>query len=359
MVIHFLCEVQTDYLIIGQGISGTFLSHYLLQAGKSVMVVDDGKANSASRVASGMINPVTGRRVVRSWMIEDLLPFAEEAYEQISADVNEEIAKAVNLYTFHGNEQMSSVWRERIDEGEEYLQTADSEGWDDYFMFNHGVGITYPCMTVSLAKLLPAWRVILKQRSSLLEDTFEQDECVVSDAGVSYKGIEAKKLIFCNGVAAARSEYFKRLPFALSKGEALVVKTPDLPQTGIYKHGMNLVPMGDEMFWLGSSFEWGFKDELPSDDFLTRCKTTLDKWLKLPYEVMEHRASIRPGCIDRRPMVGLHPVHNNVGILNGMGTKGCSLAPYFAHELLQHLLYGTAINEKASVLRFEKILSKG
>lgn len=322
------------------------------------MVLDNSKPNSASRVASGMINPVTGRRVVRSWMIEELLPFAEEAYEQIGEEIGMQVATPVNLYTFHGNDQMANVWRERVDEGEEYLQVSNSEGWEQYFNFSYGVGITYPCMIVSLARLLPAWRSVLKEKGCLLEDDFIQDECQVSEKGVRYKGIEADKLIFCSGVAAAESKHFRKLPFALSKGEAVIVKIPGLPPNGIYKHGLNLIPIGEDLFWLGSSFEWGYKDEAPGVDFLRRANDTLDKWLKLPYEILEHRAAIRPGCIDRRPIVGMHPLLSNIGILNGMGTKGCSLAPYFAHQLTEHLVNGNPINEKASISRFEKILSR-
>jgi hypothetical protein len=41
-----------------------------------------------------------------------------------------------------------------------------------------------------------------------------------------------------------------------------------------------------------------------------------------------------------------------------MGTKGCSLAPYFAHELVEHLVHGKPINPLADVQRFKNILSR-
>jgi hypothetical protein len=47
-----------------------------------------------------------------------------------------------------------------------------------------------------------------------------------------------------------------------------------------------------------------------------------------------------------------------VGILNGMGTKGCSLAPFFARQLTDHLVYGIPIARDADVARFKKILAK-
>src|SRR5215204_1571960 len=66
---------HTEFLIIGQGISGTWLSYYLQKANKSFVVIDNDQPNSASRVAAGIINPVTGRRIVKTWMIDELLSF--------------------------------------------------------------------------------------------------------------------------------------------------------------------------------------------------------------------------------------------------------------------------------------------
>ncbi len=71
-----------DYIIVGGGISGTFLSYYLLKKDQKIMVIDEAKANTSSAVASGVINPVTGRRLVTTWMIDELLPFAVNAYSE-------------------------------------------------------------------------------------------------------------------------------------------------------------------------------------------------------------------------------------------------------------------------------------
>lgn len=355
----FFASVQVDYLIIGQGISGTFLSYELLKAGKSLMVVDKYDSTTASRVASGMINPVTGRRLARTWIIEDLLPFAEGAYAEIGEFLGIEAARQVRILNFHATEQMSSAWYDRVDEGEEYLQHLhDAHLWEPYFNFNHGIGVTDPCFKVDLDKLLPVWRIYLKGKESLLEEGFSINDCEIGEKGINYKGVLAEKIIFCDGVAGSTNPYFKNLPFALSKGEAITVNIPDLPQGDIYKQGMNLVPLGDDKFWVGSSFEWNYPHAKATEDFRQKVITLLDKWLKLPYEIVDHQASIRPGCMERRPFVGMHPLHPRVGIFNGMGTKGCSLAPYFAHQFTEHLLHGKEIHPKAHITRYEKLLSR-
>jgi len=54
----------------------------------------------------------------------------------------------------------------------------------------------------------------------------------------------------------------------------------------------------------------------------------------------------------------LHPHQKNIRILNGMGTKGCSLAPFFANQLVDQLLRKGEITPEADIKRFQKILAK-
>ncbi len=84
----------------------------------------------------------------------------------------------------------------------------------------------------------------------------------------------------------------------------------------------------------------------------------LKYWLKIPFEIADHLASVRPANMERRPFVGLHPKYSSVAILNGMGTKGCSLAPFFARQLTDNLTEGKPIYADADVKRFEKILAR-
>ena len=83
------------------------------------------------------------------------------------------------------------------------------------------------------------------------------------------------------------------------------------------------------------------------------------EWLRVPFRVVEHIAALRPATLERRPFVGFHPLYPAVGILNGMGTKGCSLAPYFARQLVQQMVSGVGIQADADILRFRKALGRG
>ena len=109
---------------------------------------------------------------------------------------------------------------------------------------------------------------------------------------------------------------------------------------------------------LGSNYQWSFSDPEPHKEFYEQAERHLKAWLKIPFKILEHKAALRPATLERRPFVGLHPHQRNIGILNGMGTKGCSLAPYFASQLVDRLLRKKEITPEADIKRFQKILAR-
>jgi glycine/D-amino acid oxidase-like deaminating enzyme len=205
---------------------------------------------------------------------------------------------------------------------------------------------------------MSGWREELKLNNTLLDEHFDLKDLTIESSFVTYKNIKAKKIIFCDGVNGAENPWFKLLPYAPNKGEALIVEIDDLPRNNIYKTNMSIVPWKENFFWVGSTYEWKFEHSNPTEAFRKKTEALLKQWLKVSYKVVEHLASVRPANIERRPFVGLHPVHSQIGVLNGMGTKGCSLGPYFASEFVEHLLSNAIINPNADVKRFTKILSK-
>jgi glycine/D-amino acid oxidase-like deaminating enzyme len=349
--------IQAEFLIVGQGISGTFLSWYLQKAGRSFIVIDHFEPNSSSRVAAGIINPVTGRRIVKTWMIETLMLHALNAYQEIGAYMGITAISRKKMVDFFPGSQMLNAFTERINEDDEYLALSQNPlSFQDHFHYDFGFGEIDPCYVVNLSELLFTWREHLTRNHLLLTEKFAHDELSVN-SGIHYKNVRADKIIFCDGIHSSTNRYFNKLPFALNKGEALVLETDLIPETYIYKKGITLAPVGNNLFWAGSSHEWNFTDNLPSDSFFDRTTESLSRWLKQPFKVVGHVAAIRPATVERRPFVGMHPHFSSVGILNGMGTKGCSLSPYFANQLVKHLTENTPILPEADIKRFSRILN--
>jgi glycine/D-amino acid oxidase-like deaminating enzyme len=351
--------MHTEFLIIGQGICGSFLSWYLHKEDRSFMVIDDNAASTPSKVSAGIINPVTGRRMVQVWMADQLLPFAAEAYKEIGVALGINAIASTTLLDFFPNPHHAQVFLERINEADPYLHAFPEQNQFNDFLHNDlGCGEVRPCYMVQLEILLPAWRNFLRSLDRLDETRFDHEWLHVAANGIRYKDITAEKIIFCDGLNSFAHSFFNLLPFAPNKGEALIVEVDGMPREHIYKKGFMLAPMQDGLFWFGSNYQWNFADDFPSKEFYKQAENHLKAFLKLPFRILDHKAAVRPATLERRPFVGFHPHHPHVGILNGMGTKGCSLAPFFANQLVQNLLYERPIEPLADVRRFKNILAK-
>jgi glycine/D-amino acid oxidase-like deaminating enzyme len=352
--------MQVDYLLIGQGISGTWLSYYLEKEGAQFLVIDNDDKNAPSKLAAGLINPVTGRRHAKVWLAEEILPFALDAYQQLESELDIKAISTKIIVDFFPTPQMRLSFTERVNEKADYVSMNESAGsFHSLFNYEFGYGEINPVYTAHLETLLPAWRNYLKGKNYLVEENYDNSLLQITAGGITYKNIIAKKIIFCDGNSSAVSPYFKNLPFVANKGEAITLHIPDMPANCIYKKGMTLAPLATPgHWWVGASYEWEFENTLPTEGFKAKTIQLLNQWLKVPYTITAHFAALRPATLQRRPFVGFHPIYTEIGILNGMGTKGCSLAPFFAKQLVDNILYQKAITPEADVSRHSKILSK-
>jgi len=353
--------MTVDYIIIGQGISGTWLSYYLLKECKSIVVIDDASLQSTSNAAGGLINPVTGRRVVTTWMAEKLMPFIWEEYSAIASLLDIEAIVQKNIVVFPAAPDLQQAFHNRIQEHNSYIKTPglSKDALRQQFDFPFDVFEISPCYVVQMRALLQAWRNYLNNKNSLIEDRFDETSLVFNENTVQYKNITAQKIIYADGVGAAQSKYWQNLPFVKNKGQALIMESKHLDTTCTYKFGhLTLVFLKDNLWWAGSSNELGFSTAQPTEDFREKTAMQLTAILKQPFVIKDHWSSLRPATVERRPFAGIHAVHNQLAILNGMGSKGCSLAPWFAKELAANLVHKSPINPLADVQRFHKILSR-
>lgn len=352
--------MEVDVLIIGQGICGTMLSWFLQKEGRSFYVIDESVPTAASIVAAGIINPVTGRRYHTTWMAEDVLPYAQITYKELSAYLATPLIYPYSVIDFFPTPEMRNTFVDRISENNTYLHAyPDQNKFNPHFHYDFGCGEISPAYAVDMQKLLPAWRTKLEEQNCLATERFVIEDLQVEKDGIRYGSIAAKKIVFCDGVSSTGNPWFSLLPFSASKGEALIIACEGLNREHIFKKGMLFVPLPETpLYWLGSNYQWEFDDNKPSEKFYTAATEMLKHWLKKPFEVIEHKAGVRPSTLERRPFIGFHPLVPAVGILNGMGTKGVSLAPFFANQLVQHLVHGFPITPKADVHRFQRILTK-
>lgn len=355
---------HTNTLIIGQGLCGTWLSWWLTQQKHDFLLIDEGKTTSSSRIASGVINPVTGRILAKTWMIETLLPFALEAYTKLGNSLGIECIQSTRILHSFPSLQMKEAFDARLPEFGEYLQVPDDmDHWKTLMESPYGIGSIQPALLINLNLLLGRWKEELLHQNRLILERFEPTELIHSENSIQYRDIRADRIIYCDGIQGMQLPYFNRLPFAPNKGQALLLEIPGLPSGHIYKKGISIVPYptinGEQnpaFFWAGSTYENDFITEEPTQEFRERTEQLVRNWIKLPFKTLHHWAGVRPANMERRPFAGMHPHYPSIGILNGTGTKGCSLAPYFGQQLAKSIVDGSPILPEAHINRFSRLL---
>jgi len=331
---------STQYIVVGQGIGGTMVSYFLHKAGLDFVVIDPALPSNASRVAGGIINPVTGKKLAKSWRIGELQPFALKTYTEIGDLLGKELVLQTRVHRYHSNPEDATKFDEQ----------ADSQDWfDDYIIplqvnepaINNTLGgfTISPALKIYGNDLMDGWRAFLIQKDRFIEALFDHSQLEILPNNIRYKDIEAQKVIFCEGWGVQHNPWFKDLPFNAAKGEALVVKIEGLLPDEVYLKGVFLVPLGNNLYYIGSTNEWVFTDDKPSAHKLEELERKLQKVLiDLPYEIVAHKAAVRPAVKNRRPLIGPHPQHSQLWLFNGLGTKGYSLSPFFANQLVAALL---------------------
>lgn len=342
-----------DYIIAGQGIAGSMLAWFLLKAGKKPLIIDGFSPLSASRVASGIINPVTGKRLVKSWRIDELLPAAKKTYHELESELGVKFFSEKIICRIFSNREDAQFFRQKKELGElpHYVKPLKTIPACFHDSSLGGVEIT-KAYHLDYPVLLTAMRKFFRQRGMLREEVLQHDRLVLKNEKVSYNEIEAAKIIFCEGSKAAENPCFSRLPFNLAKGEMLMVRMPGFPQHCIWHQGVFILPLGNSLFNVGATYEWNFPDELPSQKGRKELTDKLSRAVNLPFEIVAHQAAIRPTVADRRPLIGMHPDFPQLGIFNGLGTKGASLAPFFAAQLTQYLTGSGSLDKEADIKRF-------
>ena len=346
-----------DVLIAGQGLAGSLLAWHLVSRGLAVKVVDPGKADgTASHAAAGILNPFTGRGFQAPDHLEQLLQECDLTYRALEQQLQRPVFHAAPIWRLlNAPDQRDRAERRREQgPGQDRLQLMERDQTQDYL----GEHTSAACMLgggqVALTTLLVGLRQWLAERDSLLDGYLNAEELNLEPGQpVGWNGYRSRCVIFCNGAAACNDRWWGRLPWRRARGETIDIEPIDgheLPDAIIIA-GKSLVSMGNGRFRLGATYDRG---DTAGDPTVTARRELLAALSDLlahppPVRVVDAHTGVRPGSRPGPPFVGLHPLDDRVGILNGFGSRGTLLAPWYARRLAEHLIHGTPIPADSDV----------
>ncbi len=324
-----------DYIVIGQGIAGTTLAWQLRRRGLRVLVIDREAHDGASQIAAGLITPVTGKRLAKSWRWDELYPAALAFYRLLEAETGAAF--------FHERPSLR-LFAEEAEHDECHRRTDGIiAGWvchtphiPDCFVAPSG-GFEMLCAArLDVPRYLEVSRERFCKDDGYLAANIElakDVELFPTACGIAKLNVQARGLVVCRGFTPGFDPWFGSIRFNAAKGEILTLRIPGLSEDRVIHRGIWLAPAGGDIYHCGSTYKWDDLNCVPTADGRAEIEARLRAFLRLPSEVIDHRAAVRPVIDAGYPVFGRHPAWPQLAYFNGLGSKGSLLAPFFAEQL--------------------------
>ena len=344
-----------DAIILGHGLAGATLAWHLRWRGWRVLVVDREEAVTSSKIAAGIVVPISGQRIARSWRVEEFLPVASAFYDRTAGELGTVHYRTVPYVRFLHTEDELRRWRERrSDPGFQRLLTIPQPGplMDAAQFHAPADGFEMQSAWLDVRAWLQDSKAHLQRAGAWLTADIAPAEVSADDDGVTAAGLRARHLIFCQGHEASANPFFPWLRWKSAKGEILNLHAPALTDHRILNSRGWFLPLGrDGQFRAGSTYEWNDLTTTPTAAARAEIESRLHRLLRVPFTITGHEAAVRPIINESKALIGRHPVHPRLAIFNGLGSKGVLHAPHFAAQLADCLVQGKPVEYEADVCR--------
>lgn len=347
--------MKVDYIIVGLGLAGLAFAEELVENNKSFIVFED-SSQTSSLVAGGVYNPVILKRFTPVWNAKEQLAIALPFYENLERKFNTKFdQKFITKKVFKSIEDQNN-WFEASDKPKltAYIDSnLDTKSYNGVIA-NFSLGNVKETGRIDTKKLVETYRDYLESENAIRFEKFEYQQIEFQENTVTYKEIETSTIVFCEGFGVTENPFFNKLPLNEAKGELITIHAPELDIDFLLKSSLFVLPLGDNYYKVGATFNWEDKTSNPTLEGKEELVSKLKKVLNVPYKIINQSAGIRPTVKDRRPLVGLHQKHRKLALLNGLGTRGVMIAPTVAKQLYNHLEKGASLDEEIDIVRFIK-----
>lgn len=342
-------ESQARTLIVGQGLAGTLLAWQLIRLGRRVMVVDREEALSSSKVAGGIVTPITGMRMVKTWRLDEFYPVAREFYRWVERETGEELYVEIPIQRLFKN----------TGEQAEFDRRLKDPGFADYVLDN-GVpdksglcaeagGFLMQGAYLKVVQFLQASKLQLIERQSYQVGEVVPGSLTIDPSGVQWNGLGFDQVVFCEGWTGRGNPFFDWVPFKPTKGEVLEIHCEGLGRHRIINRGGFIAPLGNTRFRAGATYEWEQLDSQTTEAAKEAICEKVRGMTSLPFEIIGHKAGVRPVIHESKALLGRHPSEQHLVFFNGLGFKGVLNGPFLSAMLARHLVQGSPLEEEVDV----------
>ena len=346
--------MQVDFIVIGSGIAGISFCEQLRAHHKTFVVFDD-QSQQSSTVAGGLYNPVVLKRFTPVWKSKEQLQIALQMYLNFEQEFDVKLDYKIPVLRKFSSLEEQNDWFIASDKPNlsEYLSVNLIKNTNKNIEASFGFGEVLQTGRIDVKVLMDAYKNFLLKDFRFFETKFKYNDLVVTNGHLKYGEIQTKNIVFTEGFGINKNPFFKDLPLLGTKGELLTIHAPDLKMDFVLKGPVFLIPIGDDNYIVGATYNWEDRTHEVTLKGKEELLAKLNTMISCTYKVIDQVAGIRPTVKDRRPLVGQHTVHENMFVLNGLGTRGVMIGPYVAKKLFDFIEFGTPLEADIDIKRFQ------
>lgn len=344
-----------DYIVVGLGLSGIAISQRLEERNKHFVVFENNSQRS-SLVAGGLFNPVILKRFTLAWNANEQMKLAIPFYKNFEQQLQVKIVYPVEIYRKFFSAEEQNNWFEAADKPllSEYLDTNLVKRINPNIPSEFSFGRVRQTGVIDTDVLIKEYRNYLESQEKIQFERFDYKALQINEDSVSYQGISAKQIIFCEGFGMLHNPFFNYLPLRGNKGEYITIYSEELQLEEAVKSSVFIIPLGNNLYKVGATYNNRDKNPNPSVEASEALEMKLAKLITCKFEVVDQSAGIRPASKDRKPMLGRHPKHKNLYCCNGFGSRGVLISPMVSEQLIEFIEKDVQLSPEIDLERFSK-----
>jgi len=308
-------------IIVGGGLAGSLLAWSLMQRDIRVFIYADDKP-CASRVAAGLINPVTGQRFVLAEHTPTMLTFALAFYRNIEQQLEISCFHETPMKRLFSSKKEVENCQKRL-KNCTYQPYLQDEPAPKLLRAEFGGISQQQTAWLDTNVLLDALHTYFKQKKCISFSTY-------SDT------FSNTNMVYCQGYQSSENPLFSWLPLQPSHGEIITCKTEQELPNYIVNQSKWLLPLSKHTCRMGATYDTSTLTPSLHESSKQKLLHFAHQLFLEPhtFEVVAHQAGIRPTTLDKQPLIGIHPKHLNRAIFNGFGSRGSLMIPWYANQFL-------------------------
>ncbi len=317
--------------IVGQGLAGSILGYMLKEYYHcQVHVFNNEKLSTSSAVAAGIYNPITGKRMAKTWFADTIFPFMFQFYSSIESKFNIKILHQTPVFKPFADVAEQNFW---MGKSVEDNYKNDIEIVQNLEVVAQNIDKNFGGMIIK-----NSGRLDINLFLEIIKSYFIHQNCYFITEKLPHFD-DNEIVIYCEGAYAATNPLWSWLPWQCNKGEIIDIALDASPMNFIINSAVFMMPISNDRYRVGATYHQDDLTAQPSQKGIEELKNKLESFLIKPYQIKSVQSGIRPAVQGRRPFLGQHPTQKNTYIFNGFGSKAVSMAPYFANHFAQYLLH--------------------